>query len=72
MAEGKRERMRRYTTVNLPRNLVREVGRVVEELGYWPAKTHFMHEAIIEKLEWAKREIETRKRAGKEEKLSAT
>jgi len=63
---GKREReMSRFKTVNLPRSLVAEVGRVVEELGYWPAKTHFMHEAVMEKLEWAKKEIETRELARK-------
>jgi hypothetical protein len=63
MARGKDKRVRLFTTVNLPRSLVMEVGRVVEELGYWPAKTHFMHEAVMEKLEWAKREIDARKSA---------
>ena len=36
---------------------LREVERVVEELGYWPGRAQFIHEAIMEKLEKYKREM---------------
>jgi len=40
-----------YHSVSLPANVVKRVERVAKELGYWPTKTDFVREAVIEKLE---------------------
>ena len=57
--EGRR--WRRYLSVSLPASLLEEVERVVGELGYWPTKTSFVREAVVEKLERVKRELEARR-----------
>jgi len=54
------EEKRRFGSISLPRSLVKEVEKVVDQLGYWPAKTHFVHEAVMEKLERYKKELEDR------------
>ena len=59
--EAEKRTKRRYSAVSLPLALVREVERVVEELGYWPGRAQFIHEAIMEKLEKYKKEIEARR-----------
>ena len=40
-----------FRTVSLPTSLVDEVGKLVETLGYWPTKTDFVREAVLQKLE---------------------
>jgi Arc/MetJ-type ribon-helix-helix transcriptional regulator len=55
------ERRRRYLSVSLPSSLLEEVERVVGELGYWPTKTSFVREAVVEKLERVKRELGARR-----------
>lgn len=40
-----------FRTVSLPTRLVEEVEKVVEELGYWPTKTDFVREAVLQKLQ---------------------
>ena len=35
-----------------------EVERVVRELGYWPTKTAFIREVVMEKLGRHKKELE--------------
>jgi len=58
----KRKRMERpYSSISLPASLVKEVEKVVEQLGYWPHKAAFMHEAVMEKLETYKKELEARR-----------
>lgn len=55
--KGRRE----FRTISLPATLVEEVERVAEELKYWPTKTDFVREAVLEKLEKYKRVVEARK-----------
>ena len=61
--EAKKRRRGRgaFASVTLLVPLLREVERVVEELGYWPRRAQFIHEAIMEKLEKYKKEIEARR-----------
>ena len=40
-----------FSSVSLPAPLLREVEDVVRVIGYWPTKTAFIREAILEKLE---------------------
>ena len=47
-----------FRTVSLPSSLVDEVEKVVGNLGYWPTKTDFVREAVLEKLERYRREAE--------------
>jgi len=54
-----------YSSISLPASLVKEVEKVVEQLGYWPHKTAFMHEAVMEKLERYRRELEARREVAK-------
>ncbi|MEM2129078.1 MAG: ribbon-helix-helix domain-containing protein [Candidatus Bathyarchaeia archaeon] len=48
-----------YSSISLPASLMEEVEEVVRRMGYWPTKTAFIREAVIEKLERYKRELET-------------
>ena len=56
-----KKKMRPFSSISLPAALVREVERVVEELGYWSEKTAFIHEAVMEKLEMYKKELKARR-----------
>jgi len=40
-----------FSCISLPTPLIREVEKVVEELGYWTTKTDFVRQAVLEKLE---------------------
>jgi len=51
----------RFATISLPVRLVEEIERIVETFGYWPTKTSFVREAVVEKLERFKKELEGRK-----------
>jgi len=51
-----------FSTISLPTPLVKEVEKVVGELGYWPAKTDFVREAVVEKLDRCKRDMKARSR----------
>ena len=57
-----------FASVTLLVPLLREVERVVEELGYWPNKTTFIREAVMQKLDKHRREIEARREAAGTEK----
>jgi metal-responsive CopG/Arc/MetJ family transcriptional regulator len=50
-----------YISVSFPKPLLMEVDKVVAELGYWPTRATFIREAIMQKLDRYKKEIETRK-----------
>lgn len=39
-----------FRTVSLPSHLVEEVEKIVAEFRYWPTKTDFVREAVVEKL----------------------
>jgi len=51
-----------FSTISLPTSLINEVERIVEEFKYWPRKTDFVREAVIEKLERYRKELEERRR----------
>ena len=51
----------RFSTISLPTSLVREVERVVDEFRFWPRKTDFVREAVVQKLERYKHELEERR-----------
>lgn len=53
---------RPYKSISFPSSLLEKVDEVVEELGYWPTKTAFVREAVLEKLERYKKELEARRR----------
>lgn len=40
-----------FRTISLPSQLIDAVEEVVRELRYWPTKTDFVREAVLEKLE---------------------
>ena len=40
-----------FSTISLPKPLILAVEKVIEEHGYWPTKTDFIREAVLEKLE---------------------
>ena len=50
-----------FSTISLPTPLVEEVEKVVEEFGYWPRKTDFIRDAVIQKLETCKKKLEERR-----------
>jgi len=35
----------------LPVHLVKQVEKIIEEFKYWPTKTDFVREAVLEKME---------------------
>jgi Arc/MetJ-type ribon-helix-helix transcriptional regulator len=53
-----------FASLSLPRPLVEEIEKIVTQLGYWPNKTSFIREAVMEKMEKHRKELETRKRVG--------
>jgi len=57
----KRRKEARFATISLPVRLVEEIEHIVETVGYWPTKTDFVREAVIEKLERFKKEQEEQK-----------
>uniref|UniRef100_A0A6M3MBC4 Uncharacterized protein n=1 Tax=viral metagenome TaxID=1070528 RepID=A0A6M3MBC4_9ZZZZ len=40
----------KYTTVSIPKPLLEDITKIVEEMGYWPSTTAFVREACVEKL----------------------
>jgi metal-responsive CopG/Arc/MetJ family transcriptional regulator len=40
-----------FSTISLPKPLLLAVEKVIEEHGYWPTKTDFVRDAVLEKLE---------------------
>jgi len=63
---GRRDKGRGvYISVSFPKPLLMEVDKVVAELGYWPTRATFIREAIMQKLEKYKKEMEWRKSAAK-------
>ena len=54
----KRRKGAKFATISLPVRLIEEIERIVEMFGYWPTKTSFVREAVLEKLERFKKELE--------------
>ncbi len=61
-AEKARKGRGQFSTLSLPTPLIKEVETIVETFKYWPRKTDFVREAVVEKLETYKRELEERRR----------
>ena len=57
----KRRKGAKFATISLPVRLIEEIEHIVGRFGYWPTKTDFVREAVIEKLERFKKELEERK-----------
>jgi metal-responsive CopG/Arc/MetJ family transcriptional regulator len=57
-----------FSSISFPTALIKEVERVVKELGYWPTKTAFIREAVMEKLERHRKELKARRRVVKAER----
>jgi len=51
MTRRKRRSGTRFATISLPTPLIEEIERLIVELRYWPTKTDFIREAVVEKLE---------------------
>jgi len=49
-----------FRTVSLPAQLVEQVEKIIQEFRYWPTKTDFIREAVIQMLERYKRELKQR------------
>jgi Arc/MetJ-type ribon-helix-helix transcriptional regulator len=47
----------------LPSKLVKRVEKTVREFKYWPTKTDFVREAVLEKLEKYENRLESEKTA---------
>ena len=47
----------------MPSKLVRRVEKTVREFKYWPTKTDFVREAVLEKLEKYENRLESEKTA---------
>jgi Arc/MetJ-type ribon-helix-helix transcriptional regulator len=61
----KRREGTKFATVSLPTPLIEEIERLIVELRYWPTKTDFIREAVVEKLErFRKKPEEKRKPRG--------
>ncbi|MFQ6080482.1 MAG: ribbon-helix-helix domain-containing protein [Candidatus Bathyarchaeia archaeon] len=62
ICQGKKEKRRQpYSSISIPTRLLKEIEKLVKEIGYWPTKTAFIREACLEKLEKHKKELEARR-----------
>jgi Arc/MetJ-type ribon-helix-helix transcriptional regulator len=50
-----------FRTISLPAPLIERVEKVIEKLKYWPTKTDFVREAVLEKLEKYNKNLELAK-----------
>jgi len=41
---------RKYATVSIPMGIIKEMDRLIDELGYWPSRGAFIREAALEKI----------------------
>ena len=57
----KRRKGAKFATISLPVRLIEEIESIVETFGYWPTKTSFVREAVLEKLGRFKKELEERR-----------
>jgi metal-responsive CopG/Arc/MetJ family transcriptional regulator len=50
-----------FSSISLPTPLMKEIEKVVEEMGYWPNKTAFIREAVMEKIDKHRKEFEAKR-----------
>ena len=42
--------MTEYVTVSIPKPIADDIDRLIEELGYWPSRSSFTREALINQV----------------------
>jgi len=57
--QDKKKGRGKFRTISLPAPVVDEVEKVLGKLQYWPTKTDFVREAVLEKLEKYKRNLKS-------------
>jgi len=60
MTRRRRRKEARFATISLPVRLIEEIEHIVDIVGYWPTKTDFVREAVVEKLEEFRKELRQR------------
>ena len=50
-SEDRRKVRVRFGAVSIPLAILREIDRLIEELGYWPSRSAFVREACLEKIQ---------------------
>jgi len=60
MTRRRRRKQARFATISLPVRLIEEIEHIVDTVGYWPTKTDFVREAVVEKLEEFRKELRQR------------
>jgi len=53
---GRRARVT-FGVVSIPINILGEIDRLIEELGYWPSRSAFVREACLEKIKHEKEKL---------------
>lgn len=46
-----------YVSLSIPLSIAKEVDELIEELGYWPSRSAFAREAILEKIREERRRL---------------
>lgn len=57
----------KWTSVAFPREMVKVVRELIEELKYWPSSSAFCREAVLEKIRKEKKILEELREAKGEE-----
>ena len=40
-----------YSTVSIPKRLAEKIDDIIEETGYWPSRSAFVRDAVLEKID---------------------
>ncbi len=60
----------KFSAVSIPEPILKEVDRLIEELGYWPSRSTFAREACLEKIERERERLEKLGRKGGKSKIA--
>ncbi len=60
-----------FSSISFPTPLIDEIEKIVKEFGYWPNKTAFIREAVMEKFEEYRKKIETSRNIAEETEIPA-
>jgi len=58
--------MGKYTAVGFPKALVKDIEKLIEEVGYWPSVASFVREACVARLFEARKHRDILARAEEE------
>ena len=50
-----------YSSVSIPRSIVREIDFLVDKLGYWPSRSAFVRDACLQKIDHYRRALNRRR-----------